>query len=112
MRLHSIADQLAKGTMTMSFTRWLSNLRSAVAPSRTGRKHRQRPVRTTRRRPDLEALEDRCLMSFSPAVIYPAGAFPNALVTADFNNDARPDLAVANSSGGVIVLLGNAGGTF
>lgn len=61
----------------------------------------------------LEALEDRCLMSFSPVVTYPAGESPRAVVTGDFNNDTRLDLAVANfGSSTVSVLLGNADGTF
>ena len=60
-------------------------------------------------RPNLEVLEDRCLLSFSPAVSYPVGANPQAVVTADFNGDGRLDLAVANSgSSTVSVLLGNA----
>src|SRR6516162_4540243 len=75
---------------------------------------RRRPIR---RRPLsrllLEALEDRCLLSFLPAVNYPVGSYPHALVTGDFNGDGRPDLAVANqSSNTVSILLGNANGTF
>jgi hypothetical protein len=74
--------------------------------------------RAIRRRPPssrlfLESLEDRCLLSFSPAVNYPVGANPQAVVTGDFNGDGRPDLAVANfSSNTVSILLGNAQGTF
>jgi hypothetical protein len=41
------------------------------------------------------------------------GAAPMAVVTADFNGDGNPDLAVANyASGNVSVLLGNATGGF
>src|SRR5436309_1390858 len=74
--------------------------------------------RPSRRRPPasrlcLEALEDRCLLSFSPAVSYPVGVSPQAVVTGDFNGDGRLDLAVANeSSNTVSILLGNADGTF
>src|SRR5260370_168695 len=74
--------------------------------------------RPSRRRPPasrlyLETLEDRCLLSFSPAVIYPVGLHPYAVVTADFNSDGRLDLAVANyASNTVSILLGNADGTF
>src|SRR5947209_1177607 len=103
MSRHCIADQLANGELIMSFNSWLQNLRSALAPGRMERKHR----------PHLEALEDRCLLSFSPAVSYPTGTNPQAVVTGYFNNDTVLDLAVANySSSNVSVLLGNANGTF
>jgi hypothetical protein len=74
--------------------------------------------RPNRRRPPasrlcLETLEDRCLLSFNPAVSYAAGINPQAVLTADFNGDGRLDLAVANySSNTVSILLGNANGTF
>lgn len=76
---------------------------------------RRRPIR--RRPPSsrlfFESLEERCLLSFSPAVSYPVGLNPQAVVTGDFNADGRPDLAVANaSSNSVSILLGNANGTF
>jgi hypothetical protein len=64
----------------------------------------------------LEALEDRCLLSFSPAVVYPVGAGPRAVVTGDFNGDGRLDLVTANPSSNTVntvsILLGNADGTF
>jgi hypothetical protein len=64
-------------------------------------------------RPRLETLEDRCLLSFSPAVSYPVGAGPQAVVAGDFNNDHVLDLAVANyGSSTVSVLLGKPNGTF
>src|SRR5438105_10652828 len=74
--------------------------------------------RPTRRRPPvsrlcLESLEERCLLSFSPAVNYPVGDHPQAVVKGDFNGDGRLDLAVANVNfSNVSVLLGSAGGTF
>jgi hypothetical protein len=44
---------------------------------------------------------------------FPAGSFPKAAVTGDFNGDGRLDLAVANlASNDVSVLLGNGDGTF
>ena len=61
----------------------------------------------------LEALEDRRLMSFTSAVSYPAGTNPQAVVTADFNNDGRFDLAAANAGDNTVsVLLGDGQGGF
>jgi hypothetical protein len=58
-------------------------------------------------------LEDRRLMSFAPAVNYAAGADPSEIIAADFNNDGRLDLVVANpTANSVNVLLGNGNGTF
>ena len=77
-------------------------------------RHRQ-PIRRTppASRPLLEVLEDRCLLSFSPAVAYPVGANPQAMLAADFNGDGKLDLAVVNTtSGSVSVLLGKGDGTF
>src|SRR5438270_872665 len=76
---------------------------------------RRRPIRrcSPASRLCLEPLEDRCLLSFSPAVNYLVGACPQAVRTADFNGDGRLDLAVANqSSNTVSILLGNGDGTF
>jgi len=65
------------------------------------------------RRLRFETFEDRCLLSLTAATSYPAGTAPQAIVAADFNNDGRLDLAVANSStNSVSVLLGNGNGTF
>jgi hypothetical protein len=63
----------------------------------------------------VEALESRRLLSFSPAVSYPAGYVLRDIATADFNNDGRLDLVMANAGYGansVSVLLGNGNGTF
>jgi hypothetical protein len=63
--------------------------------------------------PQIEALEDRRLLAFSPLANYAVGQSPQAIVSADFNNDHILDLAVANySSSTVSVLLGNANGSF
>jgi hypothetical protein len=66
-------------------------------------------------RPQIERLDDRCLPAFLDPVSYGVGATPHDVVSADFNNDGRPDLAVSTSaypSALVSVLLGNADGTF
>jgi hypothetical protein len=62
-------------------------------------------------------LEDRRLLSFSPAASFPVGTNPRAVVTADFNNDGKLDLATssyddATGDGSVSVLLGNGDGSF
>ena len=66
----------------------------------------------------LEALEDRTVPAFLPAVTFPVGVLPRAVTVADFNNDGKPDLAVVNSGpnsssqSSVSVLLGNGDGSF
>src|SRR5688572_22833486 len=62
----------------------------------------------------VEGLEDRRLLSFSPAASYPVPAGAQDVATGDFNADGRLDLAVVNAAhnNSVSVLLGNAGGTF
>ena len=61
----------------------------------------------------FEVLEARQLMSFTPAVNYPAGTNPQDMATADFNNDGRLDIVVANpTANSISVLLGNGNGTF
>jgi hypothetical protein len=68
---------------------------------------------TEARRLFLEGLEDRRLMAFVPAVSYPVGPYPDAVIATDFNNDGRLDLVTANNgSSNVSVLLGNSDGTF
>jgi hypothetical protein len=63
-----------------------------------------------------ETLEERRLMSFSPAASFPVGTNPQDVVSADFNNDGKLDLATSSfddaGNGSVSVVLGNGNGTF
>ena len=63
---------------------------------------------------DISILLARDDGDFAPAIRYEAvGDSPRSIVTADFNDDGRPDLAVANArSDDVLLLLGLGDGTF
>lgn len=51
--------------------------------------------------------------SFTPLAPMPVGVTPSAIAVADFNNDGRPDLAVANTgSSDVSLLFANSAGGF
>jgi hypothetical protein len=52
--------------------------------------------------------------TFKPFVSYPLPTGPVAVVAGDFNNDHKPDIAVANGngSGSITVLLNSGAGTF
>ena len=64
-------------------------------------------------RPSLEALEERALLSFLPAVNYPVGTGPQVTTSASFRGNGILDVAVPNASDGTVsVLLGNGDGTF
>ena len=82
--------------------------KSLTSTSLRRRPNRRRPPASRLR---LEPLEDRRLLSFSPALSYPVGDDPRTAVAGDFNGDDAPDLAVVGTSGGVRVLLGNGDGT-
>ncbi len=90
---------------------WMQTFfKSLTSTSTLRRPPRRRPSPTQLR---LEALEDRCLPSFSMPVDYGAGLSPLAVVSADFNGDGRLDLATANNDNNTVsVLLGNGDGTF
>jgi hypothetical protein len=67
----------------------------------------------SRVRLSVEALDDRNLPSFAPAASFPVDPSPQVVVTGDFNNDNKLDLATANSgTSSVSVLLGHGDGTF
>jgi hypothetical protein len=80
---------------------------------------KSQPQSRSAERPGLgiEALEDRTVPSFLPAVTLPAGIDPRTVTVADFNRDGTPDLAVVNAgpssaSQSVSVLLGDGRGSF
>src|SRR6476646_5043321 len=87
---------------------WIDVLKSHFSRTPTRQDRRASGQRgTTSRRLRLETLEDRCLLAFLPAASYPAGASPQAIVTADFNGGGA-DIAVANYlSSTVSVMLGD-----
>ncbi len=52
-------------------------------------------------------------VTFAGPDVYLVGTSPRSVVTADFNRDGKPDVAVANSgTNNVSILLGNGDGTF
>ena len=93
---------------------WLRNGKRSCSGGR--RRVHVSPRKQASFRPRLDVLEDRCLLSFSTPTYYPVGTAPQAIVTADLNNDGKFDLVTANSGtydssgssvgGGVSVLLG------
>src|SRR5262245_20541862 len=91
----------------------LFNRRNRSRKSRWPVKPIPPPARRNAARLCLEALDERVVPAFLDAVNCAAGAGLQAVLAADFNNDAVLDLAVANpNSQSVSVLLGNADGTF
>jgi hypothetical protein len=69
------------------------------------------PRRRTTFRPQTEALDERCLLSFSSPIS--TSVFqPDAMVTADINNDGKADLIAITSGSSVVVLLGMGNGHF
>ena len=90
----------------MSIRALLNSFAFRQAGTSTRGERRQRGRRAVNRA-CLEALENRRLMSFSPAVSYPAGEWPQDVVTGDFNNDGNLDLAALNGGGSYVVGPGN-----
>src|SRR5262245_47050435 len=75
-------------------------------PATTGRRRR-----CANHKPLVQALEDRTLLNFSPAVNYPVAAPPLDMVVGDFNGDGKADLVTINGTD-LSVLPGNGDGTF
>src|SRR5437870_3724775 len=68
--------------------------------------------RRPRRRPVLEILEDRTLLSLftlPQSVLIANGASPQSVAVADLNGDGKPDVAVANNGSHSVSVLLNAG---
>lgn len=96
---------------------WLHSIVDTL--SSVGRPTRSRRPRATRRKQrfitrfSLEALETRCLLSFTPATSYPVGSQPDAVAVGDFKGDGKADIVTANTSSNTIsVLVNNGDGTF
>src|SRR5436309_951411 len=51
----------------------------------------------TKTRLHVEALEDRCLLSFNPALLGPVGLVAESAAVSDFDNGSNHDLASASS---------------
>jgi hypothetical protein len=82
----------------MSFTHWLRNLRPALVRSWAERKRRRLPAaRTAAHRPHLEALEDRCLLSFNPALLGSVGLVAESAAVSNFDDGSNHDRASANN---------------
>src|SRR5262245_45213622 len=69
---------------------WLQRPRSTLAPRQGQRHHPRRGcLRAATRWLNVEVLEDRALPSLNYAGSFPVGNLPQAVVTADFNNDGH-----------------------
>jgi hypothetical protein len=80
-RRHCNAGHSQSGNPTMRVLSLLDDLQLDSS--------RRRSKRGRRRRLSLDALEDRCLLNFSPAVNYPIPLSPLGMVVGDFNGDER-----------------------
>jgi hypothetical protein len=96
----------------MRFLSWLHGLKPTASGPRTKRGQARGPRRQPRSvQLAIETLEDRCLLSFSPAVNYPAAGDPGDMVVADLNRDGKADVVTINV-GQVSILPGQGDGSF
>jgi Calx-beta domain-containing protein/VCBS repeat protein len=98
----------------LKFSSWLDPLRGRPShrPIRYVER-RGRPHKSAMGKLSIENLEARTVPAFLSPVDYPTDSYPIAAISADFNGDGTPDVAVANYYGGnVSVRLGNGDGTF
>jgi hypothetical protein len=87
---------------------WFRTLFDSMRQRRSGTPVERNMRWPTASRLRIEPLEDRCLLSFSPAVTYPLGeVFDFELAAGDLNGDQTVDLMAGGK-----VLLGNTDGTF
>src|SRR5262249_58346114 len=74
---------------------------------------RNPPPPRRRCRPQVEALAERFLPSFTHAPDVPVGDAPRSVAVGDFNGDGKPDLAAANAHNNTVsIRLGDGAGGF
>jgi len=96
----------------MSLQGWPQGLHSPLAPAQAQRHiGRRASLRAVKRRPGLEALEDRIVPTFVAPIDYTVGAYPIGVQAGDFSGDGISDVVTLNA-GSVSVLLSNGDGTF
>jgi hypothetical protein len=94
----------------MWFPSWQRNRKGSPAGERTLSPRSSR--RRANFRPQAEALDERCLLSFSSPIATKVFQ-PVAIVTADLNNDGKADVIAATPGvSGIAVMLGMGNGHF
>ena len=105
----------------MSFTSWLRNVRSSVAPGQMDRKHRRRrSLRAATRRPHIESLEDRCVPAlYAVTDLGTLGGWYSHALDLNQSGQVVGDAGTADgfshaflSDHGTMIDLGTLGGTY